>query len=462
MPYTLRAFEPNCKFLDNVSFEVLETVLPPTQIENVLAQHQAFQIRTRKLNMACIIFVLIAANLYTDRSFAHVLQKLVHGSRLFGPEPDYALPGDNAICYRRYQLGPRPLVSLFHLICQPMATADTPNAFLFGKRLMALDGTTEDVPDSEANTAAFGKHHAARGEAAFPQVKGVYLLECGTHAIVDAGFWPCHTSERVGGFRMLRSLTPEMLVMWDRGFHDYEMYRAVLARGADVLARMPANVHTSVIERLADGSYLTTLYPSDKKRRDSGESIVVRIVEYTLNEPALEGYGQLHRVATTLLDCRQAPALQVAQAYHQRWEIEMVIDEVDTHQRLASRPLRSQKPEGVIQELYALLLAHYLIRYMMWEAAQKAEIAPTQLSFSHAVCIIKEALNDFQIVALEQHPQLYERMLREIVAVRLPARRPRSNPRVVKCKMSKFGRKRQEHSGLPPLKEPFENAIVLI
>lgn len=98
----------------------------------------------------------------------------------------------------------------------------------------------------------------------------------------------------------------------------------------------------------------------------------------------------------------------------------------------------------------------------MCQAAQTVQVAPTQLSFVHAVCVIKEAVNDFQMVAVEQHAQLYAQMLREIAAVRLPARRPRSNPRVVKRKMSKFGRKREEHSGLPPLKVSFAEAIVLI
>lgn len=462
LPYTLRGFEPDCKFIENLSFDALEKVVSSDQIETVLTQHAAFETRTRKLNMTTIIFVLIAANLYTDRSFGHVLHKLVRGSHLFGPEPDYILPGDNAISYRRYQLGPRPLVSLFHRICRPLATAATPGAFLFGLRLMALDGTTEDVPDSPANAAAFGKHHTERGEAAFPQLKGVYLIECGTHAIVDAGFWPVHTSERSGGFRMLRQLTPEMLLMWDRGFHDYEMIRSVLAREAQVLARLPAHVRTPALQYLPDGSYLTRLYPADKERKAAGEHLVVRIVEYTITEPGLAGYGQTHRLITSLLDFELAPALEIAWAYHQRWEIEMTIDEIDTHQRIAQRPLRSLKPAGVIQELFSLLLAHYIIRYLMHEAAVVAEIAPTRLSFSHALCVIKEAVNEFQMVTPAQHPQLYARMLREIGSVILPERRPRSNPRVVKRKMSKFGRKREQHSGLPPLKISFREAIALI
>jgi len=106
------------------------------------------------------------------------------------------VPTASAITYRRYQLGARPLGALFHQVCQPIATPQTQGAFLFGLRLMAIDGTVEDGPDTPANAAAFGRHTSDRGASAFPQVQCVYLAECGTHCVVDAGVWPCHTSER--------------------------------------------------------------------------------------------------------------------------------------------------------------------------------------------------------------------------------------------------------------------------
>jgi hypothetical protein len=107
---------------------------------------------------------------------------------------------------------------------------------------MALDGTVEEVPDSPANAAAFGRQHGSRGDSAFPQVQGVYLVECGTHAIVDASFWPYGTSEHVGAAVLLRAITAEMLVLWDRGLHAYDLLAAVRQREAHVLGRLPAHV----------------------------------------------------------------------------------------------------------------------------------------------------------------------------------------------------------------------------
>jgi hypothetical protein len=140
----------------------------------------------------------------------------------------------------------------------------------------------------------------------------------------------------------------------------------------------------------------------------------------------------------------------------------IVIDEVDDHQRLAGRPLRSLKPVGVIQELYALLIAHYAVRFTMHEAALLAMIDPDRLSFTHALQVIQEAISEFQMTAPELLPQLYQRMLRDIAAGRLPQRRLRSNPRVVKRKMSKFHLKRPEHHHWPQPTRPFREAVAVI
>lgn len=150
--------------------------------------------------------------------------------RFLWPDPEVLLPGDSAIAYRRKQVGARPLVALFKQTCRPIATPQTRGAFLFDLRLMALDGTGEDVADTPANARAFGRQSGSRGESAFPQLQGVYLVECGTHAVVDAGFCPCHTSERVGGFRLLRSVQRGRLLLWDRGFHSFAMVAATRQR----------------------------------------------------------------------------------------------------------------------------------------------------------------------------------------------------------------------------------------
>lgn len=463
MGFKLREVEAECKFCRELTIEAIEQAVPLAEMRAVLAASGVCEQRQRKLTMLVTVLVTIAMNIYSRASIGEVMRKIAQGLRYIWPDPDYAVPNDSAISQRRYQLGARPLVALFHRVCQPLATPDTAGAFLFGLRLMAIDGSTENVADTPENGAAFGRFHADRGDSAFPQVRAVYLAECGTHAIVDAGFWPCHTSERVGGFRMLRSVGPGMLVMWDTGFHDFDMVELAGDRGAHVLARLPAHVKPKLVRCLPDGSCLATIRPSAYARRKRGECLLVRIIEYTMTDPDLPHSGEIHRLLTTLLDPERYPSLELACAYHERWEIELVIDETDTHQRLADRPLRSLKPVGVIQELYALLIAHYAVRSLMHAAAVQADLDPDRLSFTHALAVVQTAIPEFQMTAPDLLPKLYARLLNDLAAKPLPERRLRTNPRVVKRKMSNFRLKRSEHYGWPqPSAHSFREAVALI
>lgn len=453
--------DAECKFASALTLDALSRVIPPAVIDQVVADEGVGEIRHRRLTMRVIVWLVIALHLFPTVNIAGVLAKLARGLRLLWVDPTIRLPQHSAIAYRRQHLGARPLVALFHHICQPLATPQTQGAWLFGLRAVAIDGTVEDVPTSAANSAVFGHHPSSRGASAFPQVRGVYLVECGTHAVIDAGFWPCQVSERVGGKRLLRSITRDMLVLWDRGFHDCALLLAVRQRGAHVLSRLPDGVTPQRLRALPDGSELVRLAPADYQRRKRGEHVLARLIGYTITDPALPGYGQTHRVLTTILNPRVAPAYDVACAYHERWEAEVTIDEIDTHQRLVGRPLRSLTPVGVIQELYGILLAHYTVRCVMHEAALAAAVDPDRLSFVHALEVVRDAVAEFQLVNAAEHDRLYARLLADIAATRLPARRTRTNPRVVKRKMSKFKLKRPEQTPTPRPSRPFAASVVI-
>jgi hypothetical protein len=459
MGFSIREIDPQCKFSSALTIDALSQTISDEAITQVIAQEGVGELRERCMTAALTIWLVIALHLYPTVSIHGVLRKLARGLRFLWPDPEVPLPGDSAIAYRRKQVGARPLVALFKQTCRPIATPQTRGAFLFGLRLMALDGTCEDAADTPANARAFGRQSGSRGDSAFPQLQGVYLVECGTHAVVDAGFWPCRTSERVGGFRLLRSVQRGMLLLWDRGFHSFEMVAATRQQGAHVLGRLPATVQPEPVRTLPDGSVLARLLPSDTARRRRGDHVLVRVITYTITDPALAGAGETYRVITTLLNPRLAPAHEVACAYHERWEAEIVIDEIDTHQRLVGRTLRSLTPVGVIQELYGMLLAHYAVRVLMHEAALTADVDPDRVSFVHALEIVRDAVPEFQQVAPTQRRALYERMLREIAARLVPERRPRSNPRVVKRKLSNFKRKRAEHREAPVQQRSVRAAI---
>ena len=123
------------------------------EVQAVLAETGVCEQRERKLNMLVTVLLTIAMNIYSRASIGEVMRKMAQGLRYIWPDPDYPVANDSAISQRRYQLGARPLVALFHRVCRPLATPETVGAFLFGLRLMAIDGTTEDVPDTPENAA---------------------------------------------------------------------------------------------------------------------------------------------------------------------------------------------------------------------------------------------------------------------------------------------------------------------
>ena len=232
---------------------------------------------------------------------------------------------------------------------------------------MALDATVMDVPDTPENVRAFGKRRTPRGESAWPQIRLVAISECSTHAVCEAGVWPHDFDERRSRTQVARSRSGgrDAGVVGPR-VPQLEMVKGALARGAHLLGRLPATVKPLQTRTLADGTKLVVLHrrhPPDEEELGRGEltSVTVRLIHYTLEDPNRPGHRIEHRLITSLLDPDLAPAQEIVVAYHARWEFELAVDEIKTHQRQPQKPLRSERPVGVIQEAYGLLVAHYVV-----------------------------------------------------------------------------------------------------
>ena len=439
----------------------LEQVIRPDDIRQALTATGRVTTRRCALTYEVILWVVLAMGLLTDLPIRQVFK---HARRLRVGETS---PGRSHLCMARRRLGVAPVRQLFAQVVRPLARPETPGAFYGGFRLMALDGTTLDVPDSEANAAAFGRPTAGpRGEGAFPQVKKLSLVELGTH--VEVAFTVKHGdgNERAMVAALLRHLTPEMLLLLDRGFFSHELWRDLTATGVQILARVTNNLVLRPIGALTDGSYLAKIYRSPYDRQKDRDGIVVRVIRYTLDDPQRVGHGQEHVLITTLMDEGPCPAEGLILVYHERWEEELTFDEQKTHQdpRRATKPaqLRSETPAGVIQELYALSLGHFVIRSLMVAAAEGVGLDPDRLSFTGCFQVLKCRLPECDGTTRTALTTWYEGLLWEMQGERTEPRRNRINPRVIKKKMSKWKKKRPEHRHLPPLKKSFPETVVMI
>jgi hypothetical protein len=200
----------------------------------------------------------------------------------------------------------------------------------------------------------------------------------------------CQTGEITLAKQVIGSLTKGMLCLADRNFFGFELWQQARSTGADLLWRVKKNVRLMPFERFADGSYLAKIYPSEKDRRNSTNAVTVRVIEYRLvRVPDAE---PVYRLVTTVLDPTQAPANELAALYHERWEVETALDELKTHLRGSKIVLRSKTPDLVRQEFYGLMMAHFAVRGLMHEAAIEGDVDPDELSFVHAVRVIRRKL----------------------------------------------------------------------
>jgi hypothetical protein len=304
----------------------LEQILSPQAVRQALEATGRINPRRCTLTHEVVCWVVLALGILTDLPIRQVFQ---HARRLRVGEET---PRRSSLCVARRRLGIAPVRHLFHQVVDPLARPETPGAFDRGLRLMGLDGTVLDVPDSELNARAFGRPSAGpRGEGAFPQVRKLSLVELGTHVEVDFRVRPIAHGEQAMVGAWLGRLDPEMLLLWDRGFFSYDLWKAVTARGVKILARVTSRLILEPIRNLADGSDLAKIYPSAYARQKDRAGILVRVIRSTRDDPQRVGHGEVHTLLTNLFDENLYPAEELIILYHERWEQELVYDERKTH-----------------------------------------------------------------------------------------------------------------------------------
>ena len=387
--------ESDRRLSDLVSVGVLTRVFPPGLVDEVIAEVGRTERRHRSLPARVMAYFSIGMALYSEGSYEDVLAQLTDGlSWASGWRESYAPPSKSAIFQARARLGPEPLAALFARVAKPIGGRATPGVWLAGRRLVAVDGTCLDVADTPANAGFFGRPGVNKGEqAAFPQARIVALAECGTHAMFAARIGTYAESETALTGSLLAEVTPGMLLLADRGFFSYALWRRAAGTDADLLWRVrtdKAGPKPSHVQDLPDGSWLAQLRRSTPAAARREEPMPVRVIDYTIDDG--RDNPTAYRLFTTLLDPDEAPAVDLAAAYTQRWEIELAFDELKTHQRGPRTVLRSKSPDLVLQEIWGHLCCHYAIRSLMTEAAEHSGRDPDRVSFVAALRITRQTI----------------------------------------------------------------------
>lgn len=373
---------------EHLGVGVLALCFPLQKITAIIAACGKTDKRVRDLPAALMVYYVIALSLFPGVAYQSVLRWLLSGLQWLGNH-QFRVACRESLSNARQRLGALPMQRLHDEMALPMSEKSLPGSYFRDLLLVAFDGSTLALQDTVANAKEFGRSSNQNGDSAWPLARFVALVECGTHLIFAASLGGYKDSETHLAKSLIPRLREGMLCMADRLFPGYEIWKSFAATGAHLLWRAKTSLLLEKTETLADGSYLAKWLPKEERKKGS-EALIVRVVEYRLTHPGVTGeQGEIYRLITTILDPAMATATELAALYPQRWEIEITIKEGKTILRKGRITLRSKMPELVRQEFWGMILAHYLVRKMMAQAALDKKRDPDELSYEGSIEIIK-------------------------------------------------------------------------
>ena len=467
-------------YAGRVDLGVLTAAIPAELVEDVIDQAGCREQRHRRLPASVVVYFVLglclfnAADRFCPPGYRAVIRMLA--GRWHGGLSSAGNVTSSALTQARQRLGAKPLQVLFERLRGPATGPAQPWSHAFGRRIVAWDATTIAVADSADNAAAFGyQGHGAndteatnsaadtpaetrrggRSIGANPLLRLMTLIECGSHAIIDAVFdGVARTSEQALARQLLASLAPGMLLLADRNFLSYPLWNAAIGTGADLLWRVKSSSRLVATKHLPDGSFLAVLpTPAETKRlgyirskygRDEipFQGHQVRVVAFTITIQTSAGQTRVedYRLLTTLLDHAEAPAHELAALYHERWEAENSNAELKPRLIGADVTLRSRTRDGVEQEIYAFLSLYQALTQLRVQAAAVASLDPDRISFLITIRAVRANITDPD----RNHARRRSALIKHMIEDQLGQRRPRTSPRQRVPHPNKYPAKRRD------------------
>lgn len=369
----------------------LTRIITPSLVDAVLEKTGRVQLRVRKVPSRVVVYFVLAMALFTEYGYRGVWACLTAGTGLQDVDPSAA-----ALRQARRRVGSAPLASLFDEVKGTAAAADIPGSWWRGLRVVAWDGTGLQVPDSPENLSFCGRAAGKFGLGGFPLMRLTALVECGTRTLIDAIVGPWKQSEKDQPLLLCRALRPGMLVLADRGSKGVPLACSAAATGAHLLWRTSIDRLPPVLHLLPDGTYLSMATSQNERARlarwtrhrrgvpPQAQGLALRVIEatVTVHDDGQHRRTTQLRLITTLLDHEQYPAAELAELYHERWQVETAYLGLKVTLRGAGRVLRSQSIDGARRELFGLLIVYQAARLIAAEAADCAGVDPDRISLT--------------------------------------------------------------------------------
>ena len=405
----------------------LTQIVPFELADAVLADTRSAGRRLRLLPSRAGLYFVLALGLFPQAGYLGVWGKLTAALDGLG----LVVPSAKALRDLRRRVGAAPVRVLFEALAGPLGWPRTPGVCVGRYRTVAFDGCrTIKVPDTSRNRAWLGKMNASLGETGYPDIQLMTLVETGTRALIGAVFGSTATGELGWARTLLHLLDETMLVLADRRFDAGDFLAGVAAARAQFLVRLNASRRPPVLAHLPDGSFLSLI-----------GGVKVRIIAASVTVTCHDGtrYGGTYRFAATLLDHRAYPAQALIALYHERWEHELTYLAL-RHTLLNGRVLRSGDPEGLKQEMWALLSLYQALRIAITDAVQaRPGTDPDRASYQVATQTAQATVIGARNV-LTSTGDLTGSIGRAVLANLHGPRRPRVCARRVKSPLSRYNK----------------------
>jgi hypothetical protein len=431
-------------WIDGFSIEVFASIVKPAWIDKALEATQRESIRTRKLPARFVVWLAISMGFYRQLSIRNILNRLGNLPGVGSLWDDGKEPSSGSGVEARDRVGFGPLR---HVALRFQSwIVETYRELMSWKGLLvlALDGTTFKLSDSDQNRRRFGLPGASRGRAAFPQMRALFLVSAKLRFILGAWFAPFRRAEITLALRMVGSLPEACLVLLDRGFNAWPLLLGIRQGGNHFLVRAKSNMHGEMRGILGPGDRLVEM----RVRRHQRPSGAAHLKSVLVRELTVRIRGRAYRFLTSLLETSTYSAVELVHLYAQRWEEEIAIDEIKTHQcgaTTVSRPVifRCKTSRRVLQEAYGLVIAYNLVRTMMTDSGVRFGVDPLRISFVDSVERMRNAALVMAAAPTPCLPAIFADLMRSIAQCVLPPRRRRDNPRAVCVKVSAYNLKKK-------------------
>lgn len=435
---------------DSARLRGLKQIVSQKSIDRVVGD-QLWTRYCKRINNQQLIWLIVGMGLFAGKSYRQIFRLCV--------APGTTIPLRATLTTARKRLSADLLEKLSCGIIRLLAKSSAQHDFAFykGLRLMGIDGTLLDCPDTDSNREAFGRTSNQSSHGAFPKVRVVSLCELGSRVLWRSIIGTYHQSEQKLTLPLLEFLDRGMLLLADRHFGVAPIFYSLLNRKVSFLIRVKKSQLFPVEKVLSDGSFLSTIYIGKNDRRGKRPGKTVRVIRYTHWDPHRTGCGEVHVLVTSLLDATKYPATELIELYHVRWEEEIAFSEWKVAM-CGGTMLRSQSPEMVRQEIWGMLLSHFIVRTLIFRAAEEASVDPIRISFTGTLDILHARLPDVQ-KSRSMTKNWLDDLIREISLEQLPPRANRINPRKLKKRSKAWPTKHDSDRCPPKPSGPFSQQI---